>query len=95
MKRLETEELPENRRKKDVVMILSLGDHLLLCWCSMLRWRGGRAVKQHEIYLQSNIRKSKRRPLMLPAKLSIFVEIFQPLCPSLHELHHLVIATFH
>lgn len=77
-------------------MILSLGDHLLqLCWCSMLGRRGESAVKQRELYLQSNSRKSKRGPLMLPAKLSIFVELFQPLCQGLRELSHLLIATFH
>lgn len=77
-------------------MILSLGDHLLqLCWCSMLGRTGGRAVTQRELYLQSNMRKSKRWPLMLPAKLSIFAEIFQPLCRGLREVSPLVIATFH
>lgn len=35
------------------------------------------------------MRESKRRPLVLPAKQSIFVEIFQPPCLDLHELSHL------
>lgn len=58
-------------------MILSLGDHLLqLCRCSMRGRTGGRAATQRELCLQSNTRKSKRRPLTLPAKLRMILENF-------------------